>query len=436
MTIPGRLAFVGGIAVALLLMGAGVASVLVWIAVAFNIAIAVAMLIQARRLRRIRVHVERRDWQRGHIHRSRNFIYVIENRSDERIICRLDQEWPATFSATQKRAEVLIEPGEMVELALEATPQARGRTPLPPTQVEIRFPSAWVVSRWLQDAHQTIAIYPDLQQLAEYDTLLHAHLLGQLGIHRHRQLGGGREFDQLRNYVPDDDYRQIDWKATARKQKPITVVHRTERSQNLLLCVDCGRLMGNPAGNGTYLDKATDACTLLAHVADRGGDQVGLLLFRDSVLKFLPPKHGKTAVLRIIDSLVDLDAQPVFPSFAAWAEAVQIRNRKRSMIFLFTDLGDPQLSADLVATVPVIARRHVVVVISIRNPTLDQVADGPAAERADIYRILAARTLSDERAARTRQLVQAGVQVLDVDHPSLLVKTVNKYLDIKARQLL
>ena len=408
---------------------------LIPIAIACNIVLACVIAWEAHQLLKVGVSVERRGWHRCHIHRLHDFVFRAEIRGRRSVRCKIVQDWPSTFDAAERASEFDLEPGEAVDVAFSATPRARGKTYLPATQVEIRFPSRWVALRRLQDVGQAIAVYPDLEQLTEYDALAGAHLLRRVGIHHQRQLGGGREFDQLRNYVPDDDYRQIDWKATARRHKPITMVYRTERSQSVLLCVDCGRLMGNPAGEGTYLDKATDACTLLAHVANDHGDQVGLLLFRDTVQKFLPPRHGRSAVLKIIDQLVDVAVERVFPSFAVWAEAIQVHHRKRSLVFLFTDLSDAQLSADLAQVVPVVSRKHVVVVISIRDPLLDQVADGAASRPEEIHRVLAARTLSDERAARKLQLTQAGVQVLDVEHPRLLVEAVNTYLDIKTRQL-
>jgi len=435
MILPGRTLIFASLAIAALLVIAVVWPPIVWIALGLDVLLLLVFFVERGALSRTFVTIERRGWNRSQLGRERDFVYVVENRGKQGVGVRIRQSWPDSFSPASGESVVFVQPGEAVELVLSATPGARGRVLVPSTQVEVSLASAWGLKRWNQDEGEKISVYPDLQRLLEYDVLRHHRSLRHLGIHHHRMIGSGREFDQLREYVRDDDYRNIEWKATARRHRPITIVHRAERSQDLVLCIDASRLMGNPAGDETFLDKAADCCTLLAHIASDQGDRVGLLLFRDTVLRFQRPRQGKGAVLRIIEELVDLEVQGVFPSYAAWADALQTQQKKRSMIFLFTDLNDPQLAADLVEIVPIIARRHVLVIVSMRDPLLDKVASGPAINRNQVYQVLAARELADERAIRRRELLKAGVHVLDVDHPSLIISTVNSYLQIKSRQL-
>lgn len=435
MIVPGRTLIFVSLAIAALLVIVVVWPPIVWVALGIDFLLLLMFLFEARALAKTFVTIERRGWGRSQLGRLRDFVYVVENRGEQGVAVRIRQPWPDSFSPPAGESVVFVQPGEAVELVLSATPRVRGRISVPSTQIEVSLPSAWGLKRWNQNIGEKISVYPDLQRLLEYDALRHHRSLRHLGIHRHRMIGSGREFDQLREYVRDDDYRNIEWKATARRHRPITIVHQAERSQDLVLCIDASRLMGNPAGEETFLDKAADCCTLLAHIASEQGDRVGLLLFRETVLRFQRPRQGKGAVLRIIEELVDLEVQGVFPSYAAWADALQTQQKKRSMIFLFTDLNDPQLAADLVQVVPVVARRHVLVIVSMRDPLLDKVASGPAMNRNQVYQVLAARELADERAIRRRELHKAGVHVLDVDHPSLIISTVNSYLQIKSRQL-
>ena len=436
MIVPGRTLIFFATAIAILLVVAVVWPPVIWVALGLNVVALFLFFMEGRALSRSSVSVERRGWGRSQLGRERDFIFHVENRGRRAVWVRVRQSWPDTFDPPIGESFIFVQPGEAVELVVSATPRARGHVNLPPTQVEVTLATSWGMKRWNQDEGKSLTVYPDLQKLLEYDVLRHQRSLRHLGIHRHRMIGTGREFDQLREYVRDDDYRNIEWKATARRHKPITIVHQAERSQDLILCVDASRLMGNPAGEGTFLDKAADCCTLLAHIASDQGDRVGLLLFRDSVLRFQRPRQGKAAVLRIIEELVDLEVQGVFPSYSAWADALQTQQKKRSMIFLFTDLNDPQLAADLVDVVPLIARRHVLVVVSLRDPLLDKIAAGAAENRRQLYQVLAARELADERAIRRRELLKSGVHVLDVDHPSLIITAVNSYLQIKSRQLI
>jgi uncharacterized protein (DUF58 family) len=183
------------------------------------------------------------------------------------------------------------------------------------------------------------------------------------------------------------------------------------------------------------MDRAVDASVMLTHVAWRQGDRSGLVLFRDTVNLFLKPKRSVRAMNQIIEELVDVEPEPVFPSYAALAQSIQVCHKHRSMIFLFTDLNDPQLAADLANVMPLLSRRHIVIVISLRDPLLERAAVGPAASREQLYQVLAARALASERDARARDLSRHGVQVLEADGDSLTIKVINRYLSVKMRQL-
>jgi uncharacterized protein (DUF58 family) len=435
MTVPARPILFWSIMLAVLLIGAVEMTILIPVVLLADIGLVAFCLWAGRRLARLPVTVVRDGWRRFQLNREADFVYRIENRGDREIEVSLRQIWPESIEAVDNRLTVLVQPREMLRVALLGTPRSRGRITVPPTEVDIRYPWGWARRRW-SIAGDRISVYPDLESLYEYDTLRRSHALNLLGIRRMRQLGAGREFEQLREYLPDDDYRDINWKATARRRRPITNVYQTERSQDMLLCLDCGRMMGNPVGAGTALDRAIDACIMLAHVCCRQGDRVGLSLFKESVDLFLKPKGGISAVHEVIEQLVDVEPEGVFPSYSALVEALRVTHKRRSMVFLFTDLNDPQLATNLSEVLPLVSRRHVIVVVSLRDPLLDRVATGPAADRDGVYQVLAARALVSEREARSRELVQRGVQVLEADADSITLKVINRYLEIKMRQLL
>jgi uncharacterized protein (DUF58 family) len=302
-------------------------------------------------------------------------------------------------------------------------------------EIEMRFPADVARRRW-QLATPELVVFPNLKGIADYERLRRHRAAAQLGIHQMRTLGAGREFDQLRDYFPDDDYRDINWKATAHHGRPMTAMFRTERSQEMILCLDCGRMMGNPVGCGTTLDKAVDAGIMLTHVACRQGDRIGLVLFRDVVERFLKPTGGMIGTHTIIEALVDTRPTGAFPSYTALVEVLRARQKRRSLIFLFTDLNDPQLAANLAEVMPLLSSRHLIVVVSLRDPLLERVADGPAEDGKDVYRVMAARELAAERAQHTLSLMRSGVKVLEADADSLSLKLINTYLQLKARQAL
>lgn len=435
MIIPGRLTLVLAAALALLLLAAVVEPIVALVALLGDVALLAICLAQGRTLRRSEILVDRDAWGNVQVGRAHDFPYRIVNRGRHAMIVRVRQPWPRGVDADQTEAEVRVAGGEIVQIALSATPRERGTLEIAPAEVEVRRPSDWARRRWATEPGE-LKVFPSLRGMSEYETLRRHHASGAIGLHRQRMRGAGREFDQLRDYVSDDDFRDINWKATARRRHPITNTYQAERSRDVLLCLDCGRMMGNPVGRGTALDYAIDAAIMVAHVANRQGDRVGLALFRDVVFRYIKPAAGLAAVNRIIDELVDARTEGVFPSYSALISALRAHQNRRSLIFLFTDLNDPQLASNLAEVLPLASRRHVLVVISLRDPLLDQVAAGPAPDGRGVYQVLAARQLATERATRTRELHRIGATVLEADAGSITMKLLNTYLSLKARQVL
>lgn len=435
MIVPGRpLLFVAAL-LGIFLLGVVVLPEVLYVALAADVLLVLACLVEGRQLAAVPIRVQRKQGKKFQIERDAEFVYRLENRGEREVIVALRQLWPPTFSAEEKWTEVAVAAGEIVQVALVATPHKRGQIELPPTEVDIRFPLGVAKRRWNLEGQEKVSVYPDLQSLYAYETLRRSHALTQFGIHRRRMVGAGREFAQLREYVSDDDFRDINWNATARHRKPITNVYQAERSQDVLLCLDCGRMMGTPVENGTALDCAIDAAIMLAHAANDQGDRVGLALFKDTVELFMKPKAGRRAVNAIIEELVESEPEGVFPSYSSLVECLRVRHKRRSMVFIFTDLNDVQLTKDLAQVLPLISRRHVIVVISLRDLLLDNIANGGAVERGHVYQVLAARALVTERDARSRELSKHGIQVLEADAQELTMSVINRYLTVKMRQM-
>jgi uncharacterized protein (DUF58 family) len=306
----------------------------------------------------------------------------------------------------------------------------------PPLEVNHRLPWGLAVRRAHVQTGGQVTVYPDLASLWAYERLRRSQALRQMGVHRQRQLGAGWEYEQLRDYLPDDDYRDVNWKATARRQYPVTTLYQAEKSRDILLCLDCGRMMGNPVGEGSTLDHAVNAAIMVAYAAMREGDRVGTILFSDRPQTVLKPKTGVHAIHQVIENLVDATPQPVFPSYGALVEAIRRQQSHRSLVILFTDLNDPQLAADLAALMPLLSRRHVVVTASLQDTYLEQKAEDQAPSREELYQVLAAQELVTERQSHRQALRRAGVHVLETDARSLSIQSVNQYLSVKSRQLL
>jgi len=435
MTVPSRTTLVIAAALAVVMLCAVVYPVLIAVVLASDALLVLICLAQGRGLSRLPVTVRRDQWTHLELDRQTELAFRVRNLAHRTVTIAIRQPWPPSFKAESNLLDVTVEAGQETVVAVAVTAGRRGRVAIAPFQIDIRFPTNMARWRTTHDDQTVLTVYPNLQAIAHYDVLRRHHALGRLGIHQTRMVGSGREFDQLREYLPDDNYGDVNWKATARRRQLVTNVYRSERSQDVILCLDCGRMMGNPLATGTVLDQAIDASSMLTHVCTRWGDHVGLVLFQDTVTCYIKPTGTGRATGRIMQELVNATPQGVFPSYSKLVSAVRTAQKRRGMIFVFTDLNDPQLAANLTSVLPLISRRHVVVVISLRDPMLGRVASGPATDRQDVCRILAARHLANERATRIRELVKANVQVLEVDADSITIDVINTYMAIKMRQL-
>jgi uncharacterized protein (DUF58 family) len=249
-------------------------------------------------------------------------------------------------------------------------------------------------------------------------------------------LGRGTELERLRDYVPDDDYRRIAWKATARRGRPVVVVHEIERSQNLVLLVDAGRLMGAPSGDLDKLDHAVNAALALAYVAVGVGDRVGLLVFADRVEQYLPPARGRRQLQVLLEALYRVSAQPVESDPARALRHLAARNPKRSLVVLFTDQAEASEAEALLGPLGLIARHHLAMCVLVADPELGALAAAPLDDTRRAYERVVAQRLLDERRAVVERLEGRGAIVVDVAADRLSAETVDRYLEAKARTLL
>jgi uncharacterized protein (DUF58 family) len=331
---------------------------------------------------------------------------------------------PATGHATvtyhvRPRARGLYELGDH---------HLRWATPLGLWQRQIRFP-----------ARDPVRVYPDVQAVRTYELLARQSLENRM-VRTVRLRGGENEFEALRDYQRDDEYRAIDWKATARRQKLIAREYQQERNQSVLCMLDCGRLMTAETLGLSQLDHALNATLMLAHVATRAGDQVGMLAFDASIRAFLPPQGGRRAAQRVIAASYDIHAQVVETDFELAYAYLSHRLRKRSLVVLFTEVIDDVSARSVVRTMRGLGPRHLGLCVLFRDEALDAMAEphmtADPARPEDLYQRAAAAEAIGWRDRLVRDLEEAGALVLQVAPAKLSPALINRYLKIKAERLL
>lgn len=277
---------------------------------------------------------------------------------------------------------------------------------------------------------------PSLANVRRFRLMALQHRLQDVGIRTLRRRGEGRSFAGLREYVPGDDPRNIDWKSTARHRQVMLREFTVERSQTVVALVDCGRAMTQLAGEFARIEHVLAAAMLLTDVAAVSGDQVGALVFDDVVRAFVPPQRGRAALGTIREALSGISASMAEPDYATAFRMLALRQRCRALVVFFTDVIDARASRSLIAYLGRAASRHVVVVVAIRNEELVATTRPAAANAKAVYLSAAAEELVGEREEALSRMRRAGVAVLDVAAAQMATAVVNRYLEIKARGLL
>lgn len=297
-------------------------------------------------------------------------------------------------------------------------------------------PLGFIIRQAKIEAGQPVKVYPNLLDIRRYDLLLRRNRLQELGLRHTRMFGEGTEFERLREYLPDDEFRRIDWKATARRHRPVTIEYQTERSQNVVAVLDIGRMMQSPVANMAKLDYVVNAALFLAYVATGKGDKIGLMTFADEVYQFIGPRQGRGQFYQLLERLYAVEAQPVEPDYCQALSYLALKQRKRALVVIFTDLSGGVSIESLVSHVSVLAKRSLPLVVTISDPDIYAAARQRPADSLGVYQRAAATQLLDERRVILDTLQRQGVLTLDVPANQLSIAVINRYLELKARTML
>lgn len=345
----------------------------------------------------------------------------------------------------------------------ELIPLRRGRHVLAGAHLET--PSLWGL--WLTRRDFPLEVecraYPDLRAERRKVAALFMNR-GQLGAHAVRQVGKGREFEKLREYVPGDDYGDIDWKASARRRAPVTRTYQIERTQEIYVVVDHSRFSGRevrlpampvePGGAPenletesrggeqlvtTQLERFLHCALILGAVAEHQGDRFGLVTFADRVGRFLRARNGREHYNIVRDAVYTLEPRPVSPDFEQLMIELRQRLTRRALLVMLVDLSDPLTAEQFHLSLPLISRQHLVLVNMVRPELAHPIfsAGGPPpASAGDIHAALAGHFQWTELRATARKLKHLGVEMGLPGQAELTAEVVSQYLTVKRRQLL
>ena len=356
---------------------------------------------------------------------------ALRNRSRYDFACLVRDEPPLDFETDRLRLPCSLPANGTGSAEYRVTPRRRGDFPFGRLHLRLTTGFGLMCRQLRLEAGQVCKVYPSLAGIRQYELAARKQHLLDVGIRPLRLSSAALEFESLRNYLPGDELRRIDWKATARHNQPITRDYNVERSQHLILCLDLGRTMLSELGALSKVDHAINAASLLAHVACRVGDWVGIYAFAREPAIYLPPR--KRQFSRVLDALYRLQAERTESDYHQCFLDVARRVRKRALVVLFTDLWDPDSSARLLRYARLITRRHLVLCPALSDYELYEIVARSPGEPRELYERAVGTALLADRERALSALRKQGAIAFDATPANLSLAVLNRYLTIKSQ---
>ncbi len=344
----------------------------------------------------------------------------------------LADDLPPSLGAVRRvSATVRLDRTTTVGTPLQPTRRATHR----PDEVVVRVagPLRLVARQHARSVPGRIDVLPAFPSRRDAELRITDRRVLEAGVRSARLVGAGTEFESLRDYTPDDQVRRVDWSATARAGKPIVRTYRVERNQTVQVVLDTGRHSAGLVAGTTRLEHLMDAALAVTTVATGVGDKVGFQAFATDVHLAISPSGDRRQRSRVASAMAGLEPLLVESDYGAAFTDIVVRQRRRALLVVLTDLSSEALVDTLVPALPVLLASHLVVVGAVVDPEVTGWIDQPGASVDDAYLAAGAATLQRARRRTARLLTQRGAIVVDEPPDRLAGRLMDTYLDLKAR---
>jgi uncharacterized protein (DUF58 family) len=365
--------------------------------------------------------------------RQADVLIDLYNPTGRRLAVEVHDATPPSMGREPRRHRVTVAPRGWGALPGTLLPSRRGRFAIGPITIRTSGPLGLAGRQAKVTLVDEVKVYPSLRGRAEVELRFRRAQLLQSGLRATAYRGGSDEFDSLREYRSDDEFRRINWKATARSPRPIANEFREEHNQQVVMLLDASRATAGQVAGVSRLEHSLDAAIAVADLAARVGDHVGALAFGRDVRAFVEPRGGPSQPPRILHLLFDLEAGLHAANYPQAFAALLARHRRRAWLVLFTDLSEETVLEPLLRAIPVLLSRHLLVVASVRDPEVEALATAVPWTSEDAYERASAAgfvTWRERAAARIRAL---GATVIDAQPGTLAAAVADEYLQIKSR---
>ncbi|PSB34938.1 DUF58 domain-containing protein [filamentous cyanobacterium Phorm 46] len=390
-------------------------------------------IIDALRVKSHLVQVTRHPLHRLSIGRD-NLVLLSVRSANQTAKIRICDSYPLEFDVSQALLETSLNPNTDEELTYTIRPQNRGEYQW--GDIQVRQLGNWGLAwhDWKIPASEKVAVYPDLMMLKELSIRLTLENSGTM--RRSQKLGMGTEFAELREYGIGDDPRLIDWKATARHERPLVRVLEPEREQTLVILLDRGRLMTARVQGLKRFDWGVNAALSLASAGLHRGDRVGVGVFDREITTWIPPERGQHQLSKLIERLAPIQPVLLEPDYVGAVTKVVNQQNRRALVVLITDLVDVTASTEMLSALARLTPRYLPFCVTLRDPLVDQIAHCSTVEITPAYNRAVALDLLAQRQVAFAQLKQKGVLVLDAPADRISKQLVDRYLQLKSRNQL
>lgn len=431
MVVPSKrlwLFFAFGIVIAL---GGAVVPGLEMAAIPYNLALLVLWYVSGKMaLKHVPVEVSRQTDTVLAARQKNNVTVRVENVTNRNVKVTIRDEPPVNCDSEFEEMSFTVKPFRQVSWTYTVVPKSRGAWEFQGTYVRYPAPLGLAICQVKLPTDGPVRVYPNIHAVKEFDLLKQKGHLSLMGMRRSRVRGLGQEFESLRDYN-DDDFRLIDWKASARRGKLVVKNFEQETNQGVVVCVDLGRHMLGEVAGVRKLEYCLDAALLLMHAASQAGDQVGLLLFNDVVQRYVRPNKGRAHIATLLDAMYDAQAEPVQPHYSSAFSYLAAHWKRRSLIVVFTDAENEDQAVDMSAALRQLRRRHLVYVVRVSDPRLRKLVESPVVDDQSLFDRAAALWYAGDRRRAETVLKNAGLHSLESEPETLAADLVSAYLRVK-----
>lgn len=365
-----------------------------------------------------------------------NVDIIVTNNYSFTVNVKIIDELPQQFQLRNFSLKVLLKSGEKQTLNYQLQPTERGEYVFHNINAFIKSPVKLIVRRKIFVAERMVKVLPSYLLMKKYDLLAHSSNVAEAGSKKMRKVGHSLEFEQIKEYVLGDDIRNINWKATARKAQLMVNNYIDEKSQQVYCIIDKGRVMKMPFDGMTLLNYSINASLMLSSVALIKQDRAGLITFSDRINTFLPADRKAKQMSSILEMLYN--QQTTFPEadYEKLFALIRLRITQRSLIILFTNFESMSALQRQLPFIKSIAKNHLLLIVFFENTGLKQLTSSAAEDIEQIYMKTIAEKFEYEKRLIVKELQKHGIAAILTAPQNVTINTVNKYLELKARQVI